>query len=98
MIYMAPKLFYKNIRGVSYKADVYSSGMLLMDMIGRKKNVSEVVDHASQIYFPSWVYKQVCEGNDLEVLGDTTEQEKMIKKKMIIVALWCIQLKPKDHP
>ncbi|KAI5344183.1 hypothetical protein L3X38_012060 [Prunus dulcis] len=30
--YMAPELFYKNIRGVSYKADVYSFGMLLMEM------------------------------------------------------------------
>jgi hypothetical protein len=52
-----------------------------------------VVD-ASQIYFPSWVYEQVCEGNDLEVLGDTTKQDKKITKKMIIVASWCIQLKP----
>ena len=98
MGYMTLKLFYKNIGGVSYKSNVYSFGMLLMDMIGRKKNLSEVVDHASQIYFPSWVYKQVGEGNDLEVLGDTTEQEKKITKKMIIVTLWCIQLKSKDHP
>ncbi|XP_024461566.1 rust resistance kinase Lr10 isoform X2 [Populus trichocarpa] len=98
MGYIAPELFYKNIGGVSYKADVYSFGMLLMDMIGRKKNLSELVVDASQIYFPSWVYEQVCEGNDLEVLGDTTEQEKKITKKMIIVASWCIQLKPEDCP
>ena len=52
MGYIAPKLFYKNIRGVSYKADVYSFGMLLMDMIGRKKNLNELVEDASQIYFP----------------------------------------------
>ena len=61
MGYMAPKLFYKNL-DVSYKVDVYSFGMLLMGMIGWKKNLSEVVDHASKIYFPSWVYKQVGEG------------------------------------
>jgi hypothetical protein len=60
--------------------------------------LSELVVDASQIYFPSWVYEQVCEGNDLEVLGDTTEQEKKITKKMIIVASWCIQLKPEDRP
>nr|TKS04839.1 hypothetical protein D5086_0000139450 [Populus alba] len=64
----------------------------------RKKNLSQLVEDASQIYFPSWVYEQVCEGNDLEVLGDTTEQEKKITKKMIIVASWCIQLKPEDRP
>jgi len=45
--YIAPELFYKNIGGVSYKADVYSFVMLLMDMIGRKKNLSELVDDAS---------------------------------------------------
>jgi serine/threonine protein kinase len=54
MEYIAPKLFYKNMRGVSYKADVYSFEMLLIDMIG-KKNLSELVVDASQIYFPHGV-------------------------------------------
>ena len=98
MGYITPELFYKNIGGMSYKADVYSFEMLLMDMIGRKKNLSELVEDASQIYFPSWVYEQVCEGNELEVPGDTTEQEKKITKKMIIVASWCIKLKLEDLP
>ena len=35
--YIAPELFYKNIGGVSYKADVYSFGMLLMEMVGKKE-------------------------------------------------------------
>jgi serine/threonine protein kinase len=81
MRYIAPELLYKNIGGVSYKADVYSFGMLLMDIIGRKKNLSELIEDASQIYFPSWVYEQVCEGNDLEILGHTTEQEKKDNKE-----------------
>ncbi|KAG6715325.1 hypothetical protein I3842_05G244900 [Carya illinoinensis] len=33
--YMAPELCYKNIGSISYKADVYSFGMLLMDMMGK---------------------------------------------------------------
>ncbi|KAG5226297.1 LEAF RUST DISEASE-RESISTANCE LOCUS RECEPTOR PROTEIN KINASE [Salix suchowensis] len=93
--YMAPELFYKNIGGVSYKADVYSYGMLLMDMVGRRKNLNASVNHSSQIYFPSWVYDQVSEGKDIE---NATEHEKKTMKKMIIVALWCIQLKPGDRP
>ncbi|XP_034197223.1 rust resistance kinase Lr10-like, partial [Prunus dulcis] len=40
MGYIAPELFYKNIGGVSYKADVYSFGMLLMEMAGRRKNLN----------------------------------------------------------
>ena len=84
--YMAPKLFYMNIGGVSYKADVY-----------RWKNFNAFVDHSSQIYFPTWVYDQVCEGNDI-VMEDATEGEKEKIKKIIIVALWCIQMKPSDRP
>ncbi|XP_034920445.1 LEAF RUST 10 DISEASE-RESISTANCEUS RECEPTOR-LIKE PROTEIN KINASE-like 2.1 [Populus alba] len=96
--YMAPELFYKNIGGVSYKADVYSYGMLLMEMVGRRKNLKASTSHLSQIYFPSWAYDQVSAGKDIEVQEDAIEHEKKTTKKMIIVALWCIQLKPVDRP
>ena len=95
--YMAPELFYKNIGGISYKADVYSFGMLLLEMASKRKNVNAFADHSSQIYFPTWVYGQFREGNDIEI-EDATEEEKKIVKKMIIVALWCIQMKPSDRP
>ncbi|KAL9380276.1 hypothetical protein Peur_025933 [Populus x canadensis] len=98
MGYMAPELCYKNIGGVSYKADVYSYGMLLMEMVGRRKNLNAFASHSSQIYFPSWVYDQVSEGKDIEVQEDAMEYGKKTTKKMIIVALWCIQLKPIDRP
>jgi serine/threonine protein kinase len=95
--YMAPELFYKNLGGVSYKADVYSFGMLLMEMAGRRKNLNAHAEHSSQLYFPLWIYDQVEKDGDIEI-EDTTEEEKKIVKKMIIVALWCIQLKPNDRP
>ncbi|CAL5401435.1 unnamed protein product [Camellia sinensis] len=94
MGYMAPELFYKNIGGISYKADVYSFGMLLMEMTSRKRNLT---NHTSEIYFPSWIYVQFKEGRDIE-MGETNEEEVMMVKKMIIVALWCIQMKPSDRP
>ena len=31
-------------------------------------------------------------------MEDATEEEKKTVKKMILVALWCIQMKPNDHP
>ncbi|WOG97306.1 hypothetical protein DCAR_0416646 [Daucus carota subsp. sativus] len=95
--YMAPELFYKNIGGISYKADVYSFGMLLMEMAGRRRNISPLVEQLSQIYFPSWIYDQIKEGKGIEMEDATTEESKLLKK-MIIVALWCIQLKPGDRP
>ncbi|KAG2694082.1 hypothetical protein I3760_08G124600 [Carya illinoinensis] len=38
--YMAPEMVYQNIGGISYKADVYSFGMLLMEMASRRKNLN----------------------------------------------------------
>ncbi|KAJ9679759.1 hypothetical protein PVL29_021617 [Vitis rotundifolia] len=95
--YIAPELFYKNIGGVSFKADVYSFGMLLLEMVGKRKNVNAFAEHSSQIYFPSWIYDRYDQGEDME-MGDATEDEKKYVRKMVIVALWCVQMKPVDRP
>ncbi|XP_022734284.1 rust resistance kinase Lr10-like isoform X2 [Durio zibethinus] len=97
--YIAPELVYKNIGGISYKADVYSFGMLLMEMVGRRKNLNEFVERTSQMYFPSWIYDRFHQGKDME-LGDVrlTDTENIIVRKMIITAFWCIQMKPVDRP
>ncbi|XP_021827433.1 rust resistance kinase Lr10-like [Prunus avium] len=95
--YIAPELFYKNIGGISYKADVYSFGMLLMEMAGKRKNLNATIEKSSQIYFPTWVFDQLNDGKDIKI-EDATEEEEKIIKKMIIVALWCIQMKPSDRP
>ncbi|KAK9025495.1 hypothetical protein V6N11_038362 [Hibiscus sabdariffa] len=95
--YIAPELVYKNLGGISYKADVYSFGMLLMEMVGRRKNVNAFADHSSQIYFPSWIYDRLDQGEDME-LGDVSEDEKVMVRKMIITVFWCIQLQPTDRP
>ncbi|PPR98968.1 hypothetical protein GOBAR_AA21707 [Gossypium barbadense] len=95
--YIAPELVYKNLGGISYKADVYSFGMLLMEMVGRRKNLIAFVDRTSQIYFPSWIYDRLDQGEDME-LGDVSDDEKVLVKKMIIIAFWCIQLLPIDRP
>lgn len=97
MGYMAPELFYKNIGGVSHKADVYSFGMLLMEMANRRRNLDAEAEKSSQVYFPLWIYNQLSQGHDIEMENVTGEESKVIKK-MVIVALWCIQLKPCDRP
>ncbi|XP_052194831.1 LEAF RUST 10 DISEASE-RESISTANCE LOCUS RECEPTOR-LIKE PROTEIN KINASE-like 2.2 isoform X3 [Diospyros lotus] len=95
--YMAPELLYNNIGGVSHKADVYSFGILLMEMTGRRRNLNAYADHTSQIYFPSWIYVQLNKGKGIE-MGDASEEEKVLVNKMMLVALWCIQMKPIDRP
>ncbi|CAA0830872.1 receptor serine/threonine kinase- putative [Striga hermonthica] len=95
--YMAPEMFYKNVGAVSYKADVYSFGMLLLELAGRRKNMNPVVDDLSQMYFPSWVYEQIHAGKEIEI-RDATDEEKKLVRRIIVVALWCIQMKPSDRP
>jgi serine/threonine protein kinase len=95
--YMAPELFYRNVGTISYKADVYSFGMLLMEMASRRKNLNALADQSSQIYFPFWIYDRLHDGREVSIENDT-DQEMKLAKKMMIVALWCIQTKPEDRP
>jgi len=95
--YMAPELFYKNVGGVSYKADVYSFGMLLMEMASRRRNSNPQAEHSSQHYFPFWIYDQFQEEKEIDI-RDASEEDNILVKKMFLVALWCIQLNPSDRP
>ncbi|CDP12539.1 unnamed protein product [Coffea canephora] len=95
--YMAPELFYKRVGKVSSKADVYSFGMLLMEMVGRRRNVNAHAEHSSQTYFPSWISNKVDQGGEVDI-GEATEDEKGIARKLTLIALWCIQMPPDDRP
>ena len=94
---IASELFYKNIGGVSFKVDVYSFGMLLLEMVGKRKNVNAFGEHSRQICFPSWIYNKYDQGEDIE-MGDATDDEKKYVRKMVIIVLWCVQIKPMDRP
>ncbi|XP_034892630.1 rust resistance kinase Lr10-like [Populus alba] len=96
--YMAPELFYQNIGRVSYKADVYSFGMLLLEMAGRRKKLNPLAERSSEIYWPDWVHDEVSNEKAIEIGDGGTEEEKKIAKKMIIAGLWCIQMNPLNRP
>ncbi|XP_042033429.1 LEAF RUST 10 DISEASE-RESISTANCE LOCUS RECEPTOR-LIKE PROTEIN KINASE-like 2.7 isoform X4 [Salvia splendens] len=96
--YVAPELISRSIGAVSYKADVYSFGMLLMEMVSLKKDLIGNNDDSSQ-YFPYWIYDYFNLGKDIEVVngGDDASWRKF-GRKMTIVALWCIQMCPDHRP
>uniref|UniRef100_A0A7N0RDA3 Protein kinase domain-containing protein n=1 Tax=Kalanchoe fedtschenkoi TaxID=63787 RepID=A0A7N0RDA3_KALFE len=104
MGYMAPELFYKNIGGVSFKADVYSFGMMLIEIASRRRNRRKAfMRNSSQAFLPTWVYDQLHEqqDDDIETGPDadaSSEEEISLAKKMMIVGLWCVQLKPSARP
>ncbi|XP_019195024.1 PREDICTED: LEAF RUST 10 DISEASE-RESISTANCE LOCUS RECEPTOR-LIKE PROTEIN KINASE-like 2.4 [Ipomoea nil] len=94
--YVAPELINRSIGAISHKADVYSFGMLLMEILGLKKIPVNGQDESSQ-YFPSWIYNDINKGKAID-MGELDEDEKRITKKMTIVGLWCIQTNPIPRP
>ncbi|XP_035547238.1 LEAF RUST 10 DISEASE-RESISTANCE LOCUS RECEPTOR-LIKE PROTEIN KINASE-like 2.2 [Juglans regia] len=74
-----------------------SYGMLVLEMVGERKNIEGGTSRASEKYFSQGIYKKLEQG---ETLGtcDVTGDEEDIIKKMIIVNLWCIQTNPSDRP
>ncbi|CAA0825619.1 receptor serine/threonine kinase- putative [Striga hermonthica] len=107
--YIAPELVCMNFGDVSYKSDVYSYGMMVLEIAVGKRNINypRDVSSSSEMYFPHYIYKQLEEE---EVIGDcgidenitTNEggghQDILMKRKLIIVGLWCVQTNPKDRP
>ncbi|KAL7111485.1 hypothetical protein ACP275_05G091100 [Erythranthe tilingii] len=107
--YVAPELMNRSIGRVSYKADVYSFGMLLMEMLGLNRGTRHNDNKSSQ-YFPYWIYDHLNEGNDIEIGNadkndyddddndDDDDNARKMRRNMTIVGLWCIQMSPTDRP
>ena len=97
--YIAREVFNRSFGGVSHKSDVYSYGMLILEMIGGRKNVDAGVGsgHTSEIYFPYLIYNRLKKDEYL-IDGITTTEENDYARKMTIVGLWCIQPDPKQRP
>ncbi|KAK9049237.1 hypothetical protein SSX86_031796, partial [Deinandra increscens subsp. villosa] len=97
--YIAPELFSRNFGEVSHKSDVYSYGMMILEMVGGRRNIKAGVDHTSEIYFPHWIYKKVeLHEEQLGLHQIVCDEENRIARKMIIVGLWCLQTNPLNRP
>ena len=96
--YIASEVFCRSFGGISHKSDVYSYGMMVLEMAGSRKNIDVSVDLTSEIYFPHWIYKHLELNEELGLLGLLNEGDEDNARKMIIVSLWCIQTDPSNRP
>jgi serine/threonine protein kinase len=94
--YIAPEMVSRSFGVVSSKSDVYSFGMLLLEMAGGRRNADPDAGSSSQAYYPSVAYGQLIGEQVGEIREDVDMHE--LEKKLCVVGLWCIQMKPKDRP
>ncbi|XP_054800115.1 LEAF RUST 10 DISEASE-RESISTANCE LOCUS RECEPTOR-LIKE PROTEIN KINASE-like 2.4 isoform X2 [Prosopis cineraria] len=96
--YLAPEVWNRNIGGISHKSDVYSYGMMLLDMVGGRKNMNDEANCTTEIYFPDWIFEKLEEGSNLGDDGANAMEENDIARRMTIVGLWCTQTFPTQRP
>ncbi|MFS7935987.1 putative protein kinase RLK-Pelle-RLCK-Os family [Helianthus anomalus] len=95
--YAAPELWMP--LPVTHKCDVYSYGMLLFEIIGRRRNM-DVTLGDSQQWFPIWTWgkyekKQL---KDLMIDCGIEEKDQEAAERMVKVALCCVQYRPETRP
>ncbi|XP_071701946.1 G-type lectin S-receptor-like serine/threonine-protein kinase SD2-5 [Rutidosis leptorrhynchoides] len=88
--YLAPEWI--TSYAISEKSDVYSFGMVLLEIVGGRKNYdSSMISEKS--HFPSYAFKMMEEGNIVEILDPQMKIDEKDERMSVAiqVALWCIQ-------
>lgn len=103
--YLAPEWLLEH--GISEKSDIYSYGMVLLEIIGGQRNVCLIDKRNSRSgrkwqYFPKIVAEKLREGRLMEVvdrrlLEDGSVDEREVRR-LVFVALWCIQERARLRP
>ncbi|KAL4292212.1 hypothetical protein S245_061697 [Arachis hypogaea] len=77
---------------ISEKSDVFSYGMVLLEIIGGRKNYDQW-EGPEKVHFPSYVFRMMEEGRLREVIDKRIDIDDKDERAMIAlkVALWCIQ-------
>jgi hypothetical protein len=103
--YLAPEWLLE--QGVSEKSDIYSYGMVLLEMIGGQRNVCLIGNDENRAekkwqYYPKIVYEKMREGKLMEVVDQRVLEgggidEKEVRR-LVYVAFWCIQERARLRP
>ncbi|KAK4711511.1 hypothetical protein R3W88_006024 [Solanum pinnatisectum] len=95
--YIAPEVLSRNFGKVSHKSDIYSYGMLLLEMVGGSIKMDSKTNNQSKVNSLEWIYRHLEKGEELKIRIEE-EGDGTIVRKLAIVGLWCIQWHPIDRP
>ncbi|KAH9289957.1 hypothetical protein KI387_034074, partial [Taxus chinensis] len=79
---------------ITTKVDVYSFGMMLLEIISGRRNLDLTMQESSRYYFPSWAATQVDKGNNImdivdERIANNADVEEV--RRAVQVSMLCIQ-------
>jgi len=97
--YLAPEWLRYSI--ATKKCDVYSFGMVLLELVSGRKNFDPSAADPRLCYFPAWAMLRALEGRYMDLvdkrLGDDSVDREGVTR-MTKVAFWCIQDNPNQRP
>ncbi|KAJ1287697.1 hypothetical protein BS78_02G030700 [Paspalum vaginatum] len=105
--FAAPEMWM--LSGVTEKCDVYSLGMLLFEIVGRRRNFVDAAPESQQ-WFPKLAWAKYEAGRLAELVavpGPSGEgsvgtvggdQDQEVLERMCKVAFWCVQQPPETRP
>ncbi|KAL6651543.1 hypothetical protein ACP70R_010468 [Stipagrostis hirtigluma subsp. patula] len=95
--YAAPELWMA--LPATEKCDVYSFGMVLFEILGRRRNY-DAGRGESQEWFPRWAWEKYEQGDVESVVScaGIGEADREKAEMMCKVALWCVQFQPAARP
>jgi hypothetical protein len=95
--------------GVTEKCDVYSFGMLLLELVGRRRNFDEAATSESQQWLPMAAWTKYENGALMELVARpilrvdddevaATQLCGELVERMCKVAFWCVEQQPGARP
>ena len=96
--YVAPEWF-RN-RPITVKVDVYSFGVMLLEIICCRRNVDLEIGEVENPVLTDWAYDCYMDGSLDVLIGDDTEAKNDIStlERLLKVGIWCIQEDPSLRP
>ncbi|XP_042011534.1 G-type lectin S-receptor-like serine/threonine-protein kinase LECRK3 [Salvia splendens] len=92
--YVAPEWYHK--QAITVKADVYSFGVMLLEIICCRKCVDSGMNEDEAI-LEEWAYDCYATGKIGSLVGDEMVEERKVER-MVKIGIWCVQYDPSLRP